>query len=141
MSGRINQRKGMPVPENSSGGIFYILKGLIISLIFSALILIVFAIFCTFFYPTDEAVTGSAFLACFLGALFSGIYTTKHTLKNGLLNGGISGLLYAFVVILTGAVIGGNLKFDLSFWRIVLLSLLGGATGGIFGINTGRNKR
>lgn len=140
MSNKVAQRKAMAT-ENSTGGLFYIFKGLLFSIILTLIIIALLSLVCTVFCPTDAAVTASAVASSFLGTLFSGLYISKHIKKSGLLNGALAGVLYAVIIFFTGALAGGGMNFDLQLALMIFVSLIGGAAGGVFGINSGIRRR
>ena len=127
--------------ESSLCGIFYIFKGIIFSFILSLIFILFSSVILKMFIPTDNAVLFSGFLTGFVSTLFSGFYMSRHVLKSGLLNGVLSGILYFLILFLIGSVASGGVTFSVYTWIMLIISLFGGALGGIFGINSVKPQR
>lgn len=142
MSNRIiRKNNAAAATEPATGGVFYIIKGLLLSLVLSALLIMLFAAIITAFCPTEGAVMISASAAVAAATLFSGIYISKHIQKSGLVNGALAGLLYGLVTFLIGAVAGGGVNLGADRLVMLLLAAGFGAAGGVFGVNTGKRRR
>lgn len=129
--------------ENTGGicGILYIIKGIAFSFVISLLLILLSSFILKAFSPKDTSIYVSALAVTFLSTFFSGFYMSRHALKSGLLNGALAGILYFLIVFLIGSVISGGVKFSPAVLGSFVISLLGGAIGGIFGINSIKPQR
>lgn len=130
--------------ENTGGGIcgvLYIIKGMLFSFIFSLLLILPSSLICMAFFPKDRGIFTAVCIIYFLSTLFSGFYMSRHVVKSGLLNGALSGVLYSLILFLIGSLVSGGVSFSPISAALFVISLLGGAFGGILGINSVKTSR
>lgn len=126
------------VKENSlkiNNNFSQIVKGVIISLISTIVLLFIFSAILTytnlsetFISPVIIILTG---VSIFIGSSISNIKIKK----NGLINGALVGGIYLLFIYLTSSSI--NMKFTINFETIVLIlaGMFCGIIGGIIGVN------
>lgn len=139
MSANLQNREN----ANSGGlcGILYIIKGMLFSIIFSFVLILIAALLLKLFFPQNMAITAAAYIICFLSTLFSGIYTARHVEKGGLINGALSGLLYFLIIFLAGSIVSGKVAFGTAVFAMLGTAIAGGALGGILGINNTKSYK
>lgn len=75
-----------------------------------------------------------------LGALFGGFLAAKKTGARGLISGALTGLVFFAALFLIGAVMRVVGNGGLAFLKL-LLSVVCGSLGGVFGVNSGKRAR
>lgn len=115
-------------------------KILLIMVILSALYLGIFAAFSTLFYPADSMPAVGAYSAHFLSVLAGGFYASRKIHKAGLITGCLVGLSYAFLIFLISLGVSDKAFFSAEKLIFLALSVLGGALGGILGVNSGKTR-
>ena len=114
-----------------------IVKGVIISIIFTFVSLLIFSALLTytdlsesFMQPVVIVVTGISIL------IGSSIGNTKLK-KNGIVNGVIIGIIYILLIyVISSIVSGGNFNLNIQSIIMMIIGIVGGAIGGIIGVNT-----
>lgn len=122
-------------------GILYIIKGMTFSFILSLLLIFPASIILKAFFPKDGAIVAAAVTISLVSTLFSGFYMSRHVLKSGLLNGSLAGILYFLILFFVGSVASGEVSFSPLTALMLGICLIGGAFGGIFGINSVKPQR
>ena len=121
--------------ENSNV-ILNILKGLVISIIFTLICLFIFS--CLLVYtdinenlmqPVIIAITG-------ISILIGSSIGNRKTKKNGILNGAIVGILYILCIYIISSIVnGGDFRLGMQSLIMIGIGLLGGIIGGVIGVN------
>lgn len=121
--------------ENISIKLLNIIKGVIISIIFTLIFLFVFSIMLTytnvsekFIAPVIIVTTG---ISIFIGSSI-GNFKMK---KNGLLNGALIGGIYLLIIYLLSGIINQNFSLTIQSLIIIVAGTVCGMFGGIIGVN------
>ena len=113
----------------------YIIKGVIISIITTIILLFIFSVILTYTNLSEKMTTPFIIvitaLSIFIGSSLVNIKIKRH----GLLNGAIIGAVYLIFIYLISGII--NKTFTLNTQSIILIisSMICGMIGGIIGIN------
>ncbi len=113
----------------------YIIKGVIISIITTIILLFIFSVILTYTNLSEKMTTPFIIvitaLSIFIGSSLGNIKIKRH----GLLNGAIIGAVYLIFIYLISGII--NKTFTLNIQSIILIisSMICGMIGGIIGIN------
>ena len=140
-------RENMKVAEvtyGPKGAVFGFLKGVLISAVVTVLVFLVFAFFLAYTKLPEGAIPVIAIVTEAIGALIAGYGTAKGTKSRGFLSGLLSGAVYILIIWLIGSLISDGFYLGKHFFTMLGFSALGGAIGGILGVNlkTGKtNKR
>ena len=125
-------------PQNSSSVsviLFTSLKAVIISMLITALALIILAAFVTY-GPVSENTAGICVtVAMIISVFLSGFVVSKKMRRRGYLSGMIAGGIYILIMLATGFLAFGNLSIGASSLKTVALAIASGTVGGIFGVN------
>lgn len=123
------------VSENNSNSLIRILKGSMIAIAVTIILLIIFAAILTYSNINENTMpTVIIVITAFSILIGSQIATTKIK-RNGILNGALLGVIYiTFLYILSGLV---TKNFSLNNYSIIMIatSILIGGLGGIIGVN------
>lgn len=129
-------RKNMvKVSENNSNSVVRILKGSIISIINTLILLIIFSAMLTYTNINENTIPTVIIICTALSILIGSQIATSKIKKNGILNGALVGIIYiAFLYIISSCI---TKNFSLNNYSIImmLVSILIGGVGGIIGVN------
>ncbi len=123
------------VNEDNSNSVIRILKGSIIAMVATIILLIIFAAILTYTNINENTMPTVIIVITALSILIGSQIATSKIKRNGILNGAIVGLIYiAFLYILSGLV---TKNFSLNNYSIIMIvtSILIGGLGGIIGVN------
>ena len=124
------------VNEDNSNSVIRILKGSIIAMVATIILLIIFAAILTYTNINENTMPTVIIVITALSILIGSQIATSKIKRNGILNGAIVGLIYiAFLYILSGLV---TKNFSLNNYSIIMIvtSILIGGLGGIIGVNS-----
>lgn len=128
----------MEVSNGEHSALKNIIKGIIISLISTLVLILLYALLLTYtnisedtIFPVVVVITGISIL---LGSSLSNI----RIKKNGLLNGGIIGIAYILLLYLISSAFIGNFSVNINSIILIIASILTGMLGGIIGVNIGK---
>lgn len=96
---------------------------------------IFYAILLTYSQITENYLSLIVTIITVLSVFISGFETAKKVNNKGLFWGGLAGLIYASLLLIVGYSFSDSFTIDLKSFFLVLLMLLSGSVGGIFGIN------
>lgn len=116
-----------------------ILKGTIMSLLITFLLLIIFSIVLTYTQIPESAINPVIMVITAISILIGSSIENNKIKKNGLINGGIIGALYILIIYIISSIL--NWKFSLNVQSIIMIAIgiVFGILGGIIGVNS-RNK-
>lgn len=121
--------------ESISRNFLNIIKGVIISIIFTLLFLFVFSIILTytnisesFIAPVIIVITA---ISIFIGSSIGNIKLKK----NGMLNGALVGGIYLLSIYLLSGIISQNFSLSTQSIIIIIAGMICGMFGGIIGVN------
>lgn len=123
------------VNEDNSNSVIRILKGSIIAMVATIILLIIFAALLTYTNINENTMPTVIIIITALSILIGSQIATLKIKKNGIINGALVGLIYvAFLYILSGVI---TKNFSLNNYSIIMIatSLLVGGVGGIIGVN------
>ena len=125
------------VNENSthSNNIIKILKGSILAIVISIILLVIFAIVLTYTNFNENMTPTVIIIITAISILIGSQITTSSIKKNGILNGIVVGLIYVLFLYLMSSTISKN--FSLNNYAIIMIavSVAIGGLGGVIGVN------
>lgn len=125
------------VNENSthSNNIIKILKGSILAIVISIILLVIFAIVLTYTNFNENMTPTVIIIITAISILIGSQITASSIKKNGVLNGIAVGLIYVLFLYLMSSTISKN--FSLNNYAIIMIaaSIAIGGLGGIIGVN------
>ena len=125
------------VKENNSNGIVIILKGSLISIIATIVLLMIFAAVLTYSNINENSMPTVIIVVTALCILVGSQITTSKIKRNGIVNGALVGAIYILALYLISSIISKD--FSLNIYSIIMMatSILIGGIGGIIGVNKG----
>ena len=123
------------VKENNSNGIVIILKGTLISIIATIVLLMIFAAVLTYSNINENSMPTVIIVVTALCILVGSQITTLKIKRNGIINGALVGAIYILALYLISSIISKD--FSLNIYSIIMMatSILIGGIGGIIGVN------
>lgn len=120
---------------NSQSNMNYIIKGIVISILFTLTSLLLFALVLTYTDLGESTISPVIIIVSALSILIGSSISTIKIKKHGLLNGAIIGGVY--IVLLYGISSIVNTGFEVNTDTIVMMvsSVLAGIIGGVVGVN------
>lgn len=123
------------VKENNSNGIVIILKGSLISIIATIVLLMIFAAVLTYSNINESSMPTVIIVVTALCILVGSQITTSKIKRNGIVNGALVGAIYILALYLISSIISKD--FSLNIYSIIMMatSVIIGGIGGIIGVN------
>ena len=112
-----------------------IVKGVVIALLTTFILLIIFSIILTYTNTEEKVINPVIMLITAISILIGSSLANIKIKKNGLLNGGIVGGIYILTIYLISSIL--NWKFSLNIQSIIMIATatIFGVLGGIIGVN------
>lgn len=132
---RTNNMQQEAVRGQSQSKVKSYLAGTVFGLIIGIFLLFLSA--CLFVFSNVPQNTAQIFvyISCGIGALCCGFLSVRKIRKQGLLHGLLGGLLYFIVLFAVGVLTGGEIPLTAGTALQLVVSLAGGALGGILAVN------
>jgi putative membrane protein (TIGR04086 family) len=111
------------------------IKASVFAYIITAVIFIVSALLLTYTDVQENTIKIMSFFSAFISSLVCGGIIASGMEKRGILWGALGGALYVIILMALFYISGKNTSFTSGNIVSIIISLLGGALGGIFGIN------
>ena len=112
-----------------------ITKGSILSIILSAILLLIFAIILTYTDVQENTIKPVIIIITGISILIGSSISTITIKKNGILNGGLVGLIYVLTMFILSSITSRGLSFNIYSIILILTSIIMGIIGGIIGVN------
>ena len=115
--------------------ILKVLKGSLLAILASVLMLIILAAFLTYTNVNESVIPTVLIIITGISILIGSQITTSSIKKNGILNGILVGTIYIIMLYLLSSAISKN--FSLNNYSIIMIatSIIIGGLGGIIGVN------
>jgi hypothetical protein len=121
---------------NENGGDFKrVIKGSIISIAITIILLIVFSVILTYTSVSEKVIPTVTIIITVISILFGSIFCMSNIKKNGIINGIFIGLIYIGVIYLLSSIIKHNFALNIKSVIMIICSILSGAIGRIIGVN------
>lgn len=128
---KITQTAGINVNNN----VVTILKGSVISLITTIILLFILSAVLTYTNISENIISPVIIVITAISILFGSQITTRKIKKNGILNGGIIGVIYIITLYLLSSIISGNFAVNTYSIVMIITSMVAGMFGGVIGVN------
>ena len=114
---------------------FNILKGVIISLLFTVICLFIFSCLLVYTNISENLMQPVVIVVTGISILIGSSIGNRTIDKNGILNGAIVGVVYISCIYLISSIINGNFLFNIQSLIMIATGVIAGAVGGIIGVN------
>lgn len=112
-----------------------IIKGSIISIILTIIMLLIFSIILAYTNVSESAATPVVFCITIISILAGSIISVRRAKKNGLVNGAIVGGIYILTIYILSSIFTTTFGLNMYAIIMIILSVLAGILGGIIGVN------
>ncbi len=128
---KLNMEKREP---NNKNMYLSLAKPLVISYIFTITILLFISILTTYTDIKENIISIIIIILPAVASLMCGYDYSKITKEKGLICGGLAGLMYAVIYIIISLIFSAQL-FSKNNIIMIISAILGGAIGGVLGVN------
>ena len=112
-----------------------IIRGVLISFLFTICMLTIFSILLVYTNLSEETIKPVIITITGISILIGSSLGTRKLHKNGLISGGIIGSSYILLLYLISSIIGSNFAINWVSVIMIIVGLLGGIFGGVVGVN------
>ena len=121
--------------ESLSKKFLNIIKGVIISIIFTLIFLFLFSIILTYTNISESFISPVIIIITAISIFIGSSIVNIKMKKNGMLNGALVGGIYLLIIYLLSGVINQKLALNTSSIIIIVSGMICGMFGGIIGVN------
>ena len=112
-----------------------ILKGVIISIIFTLVFLFIFSVILTYTSISEKFITPTIIVITAISIFIGSSIANIKMKKNGLINGALIGGIYLLSIYLLSGIINQNFTLSIASIIIIIAGMTCGMFGGIIGVN------
>ena len=120
---------------NENKNIFIIIKGSIIALILTIIMLTIYALILSYTNVSENSMVAVIMTIIGMSILISSSLSNLKIKKKGIFNGAIIGLIYILSIYLISSIITGVFSLNSNSIIMIIVSILTGMIGGIIGVN------
>ena len=121
--------------DNISIKFFYIIKGVIISIIFTLIFLFVFSIILTYTNVSEKFIDPVIIISTAISIFIGSSIGNLKMKKNGVLNGACVGGIYLLIIYVLSGIMNRNFTLSTQSLIIIVAGMVCGIFGGIIGVN------
>ena len=118
-----------------SKNIMRIVRGSVIAIFISLILLLVFAMLLTYTNIAENTINPVIIVITGISILIGSGISTLKIRKNGLLNGGLVGLIYILTIYILSGLTGSGFGVNINSIIMIVVSIIAGMIGGIIGVN------
>ena len=123
--------------EGMSKNFTNIIKGVIISIVFTLISLFIFSIILTYTNVSEQFTTPVIIVITAISIFIGSSIGNLKMKKNGLINGALVGGIYLLSIYLLSGIINQNFSLNTQSLIIIVAGMICGMFGGIIGVNKG----
>lgn len=123
------------VNENTSKNFIKVLKGSVVSVIITLILLLILSVLLTYTNIKESAIPTVIIAITALSILIGSQITTSSIKNNGIINGALIGGIYVACLYVVSSIISKNFSLNKYSIFFIAASLVTGALGGIIGVN------
>ena len=128
--------KSLVETQNTNNSNFIqVFKGLILSFIFTLVLLFLFSIILTYTSVPEDTIAPVVIIITIISILIGASISTTKIRKNGIVFGGIIGVVYIMSLYLISSIVETGFSLNIYSIIMIILSILAGMIGGIVGVN------
>lgn len=118
-----------------STNLMRIVKGSIVAIIITLILLFIFAILLTYTNLQENIINPVIIVITAISILIGSSISTLRIKKNGLLNGAFVGLIYILAIYLISSITGAGFTCNINSIIMMVAGIVAGMLGGIIGVN------
>lgn len=112
-----------------------VIKGVVISYIFTIVMCLIYAIVLTYTNVQENTIPPVIIVITAISIFIGSTIGNYKIQKNGLLNGALVGLIYIVTIYLISSILNGYFTLNIASIIMIVLSILFGILGGIIAVN------
>ena len=120
---------------NVSKTFINIIKGVLIALISSLILLIIFSALLTYTNINENVITPVIIVITSISIFIGSSIGNIKIKKNGLVNGGLIGGIYIVIIYLISSILNWNFSLNIQSIIMIIVGITLGILGGIIGVN------
>lgn len=113
-----------------------ILRGILISFLFTLFMLIIYSVLLVYTSLSEQTIRPVIIIITGISILIGSSLGTRKLHKNGLLSGGIIGASYILLLYLISSLVNSSFSINWISVIMIIVGLIGGIFGGVIGVNT-----
>lgn len=121
--------------QGIKGNVFYILKGVLFSLICTFILLLIFSVILTYTNISEKVIEPVIIILTAISILIGSSIGNMKIKKNGIVNGALIGGIYLMAIYLISSIINTNFSLNTGSIIIIIAGMICGMIGGIIGVN------
>ena len=138
MEDKLNFIKTLKTSENTEGvqnNLIRIIKGSILAIIISIILLTIYAALLTYTSIAETTMTIVVITIAGISILIGSSISARKIKKQGMLNGALVGIVYMLALYLISSSTSTGFNMDVKTIIMILVGVLAGMIGGIIGVN------
>lgn len=112
-----------------------VFKGIIFSILLSLILIFILSIIISTTSVNENIIKPVTMGIVVLSLMINGFIISKKKKEKGILYGSILGIIYMSILYLTSSFANFDFSININSMIIIVLGILGGAIGGILGVN------
>ena len=112
-----------------------ILKGILISFLFTLCMLIIFSVLLVYTSLSEQTIRPVIITITGVSILIGSSLGTRKLHKNGMISGGIIGASYILLLYFISSIVNSNFSINWISVIMIIVGLIGGIFGGVIGVN------
>ena len=121
--------------ERSNKNIIRIIKGSILSIVVSIVLLLIYAMLLTYTSISENTMTAVLITISGISILIGSSISTFKIKKQGILNGALVGLIYMLSLYIISSMVLTGFSLNISSIIMIIIGTFAGIVGGIIGVN------
>ena len=121
--------------EKSNKNIIRIIKGSILSILISTILLLIYAVTLTYTSISENTMTAVLITISGISILIGSSISSFKIKKQGMLNGALVGLIYMLALYLISSMILTGFSLNFSSIIMIIIGTFAGIVGGVIGVN------
>lgn len=118
--------------------VFYIIKGLIITLIATFILLLILSSLLVYTNLSENIINPTIIIITAVSILLGSSIANIKIKNKGIINGGIIGVIYMISIYLISSIMNQNFSLTLYSSIMIVTGVVFGMLGGIIGVNIGK---
>ena len=110
-------------------------KGIVLSVGLTLMMILILSIILSLTNVKESVIMPSVIFMSSFSIMIGGFFVARHMEKRGILYGSIVGVLYMVILYTISSFLNFNFSLNLNAIIMVFFGVLGGAIGGVLGIN------
>ena len=121
--------------ERKSSNILKVIKGSVISILISVVLLFIASLILTYTNIGENAIPTLIIIISAISIFIGSLISTMHIKQRGILNGSMVGAIYIIIIYLFSSIAITGFNMNIKSLIMLVASVIAGTIGGIVGVN------